>query len=66
MIIRTSEGSAPTRYKEQRDSGERKKDAKTREPIELASEATGSNKEQLRGQGTMQPKEIQKENERNR
>ena len=42
------------------------KDAKKREPTELASEVTGSNKEQLRGQGTMQLKEIPKETKRHR
>ena len=47
-IVRTMGGSAPTQYKAQRDSGERKNDAKTREPTELASEDTSSNKEQLR------------------
>ena len=58
---RTTEGLALTRSKEGS-----KEDTNTREPMELALEATGSKKEQPRGQGVRQSKEIPKETERNR
>ena len=38
----TMGGSALTQYKEQQDAGERKENTKTREPKEIASEATGT------------------------
>ena len=62
-MVRATGGLAPTRYKEQRDSGTRKENAKTREPKEIASKVIGSNKGQFNGLEPRQPKETSKENE---
>ena len=66
MIIQPTKGPASTQYEAYQEVGERNKDGKTREPIELVSGATSSDKEQLRGPGTMPAKEIPKETKRNR
>ena len=58
-IVRTT----PSRYKEQRESGERKGSVRTKRPAEVAPEATDRHRGQLNGLKLMCPRETSQDNE---